>query len=284
MQIVEGEVLATMEHDPRSVLREAQAAAKALRDVVSQKPNKVMMNGEQFLEVEDWQTLGHFYGITGMGEGDPEFVSFEVEPGSWVRGFKASAVALRGDKVISRATAFCLSDEEKWGARPKYEWCYALKNGGTSVDDPGSENIVWEENPNKEGKKRPKKIRVQTGMEPVPMFQLASMAQTRCLAKVHRNILSWVVVLAGYKPTPAEELDGMTQREPQAPPTPPPPQREPGEDDGPPPEPERKAAEAPRPSGDKLPCPKCKKPAGPSKFPKPGASHFCFACREGFSK
>jgi len=32
------------------------------------------------------------------------------------------------------------------------------------------------------------------------------MAQTRAGAKALRNVLAWVVVLAGYRPTPAEEL------------------------------------------------------------------------------
>jgi len=39
-----------------------------------------------------------------------------------------------------------------------------------------------------------------------PLFQLRSMAQTRAQAKALRSILSWVVVLAGYSPTPAEEM------------------------------------------------------------------------------
>lgn len=39
-----------------------------------------------------------------------------------------------------------------------------------------------------------------------PMFMLRSMAQTRACAKALRNVLAWVVVLAGYKPTPAEEM------------------------------------------------------------------------------
>ena len=34
------------------------------------------------------------------------------------------------------------------------------------------------------------------------------MAQTRAGAKALRNALAWVVVLAGYRPTPAEELPG----------------------------------------------------------------------------
>lgn len=42
-----------------------------------------------------------------------------------------------------------------------------------------------------------------------PLFQLKSMAQTRASAKALRNVFAWVVVLAGYKPTPAEEMDGI---------------------------------------------------------------------------
>ena len=197
----------TMAHAPDIVLGEAAKAATALKDVLSRKPKKVMMNGEQYMEFEDWQTLGRFYGITAKEDGDPEFVTFGE-----VQGFKASAVALDAQgKVVSRATSYCLSDEEKWGSRPKYVWSYVLKDGTTSVEDPGPSGIVWVENPNKPGKKMPKKEKVHVGEERVPLFQLSSMAQTRAGAKVLRNVLSWVAVLAGYKPTPAEELTNATE-------------------------------------------------------------------------
>ena len=45
-----------------------------------------------------------------------------------------------------------------------------------------------------------------------PLFQLRSMAQTRAQAKALRNVLAWVVVMAGYAPTPAEEMDGQNSR------------------------------------------------------------------------
>ena len=47
-----------------------------------------------------------------------------------------------------------------------------------------------------------------------PFYQLRSMAQTRACAKALRNVLAWVVVLAGYQPTPAEEMNGMEERKP----------------------------------------------------------------------
>jgi hypothetical protein len=37
-------------------------------------------------------------------------------------------------------------------------------------------------------------------------FQVKSMAQTRACAKALRNVYAWVVVLANYAPTPAEEM------------------------------------------------------------------------------
>lgn len=46
-----------------------------------------------------------------------------------------------------------------------------------------------------------------------PDFQLRSMAQTRACAKGLKNVFSWVMVLAGLAPTPAEEM-GEGNREP----------------------------------------------------------------------
>jgi len=38
---------------------------------------------------------------------------------------------------------------------------------------------------------------------------ILSMAQTRAASKVLRMVFSWVAVMAGYEPTPAEEMDGI---------------------------------------------------------------------------
>jgi hypothetical protein len=283
--------LATMENAPTAVLAEAQKAAAALQDVISRKPNPVLMNGQQYLEFEDWQTLGRFYGITAREDGDPEFVSLGT-----VEGFKASAVAVdRTGRELSRATAYCLNDEEKWSTRAKYAWVYVCKDGTMSVEDPGFEKITWEPNPSKPGKNRPVKRRELVGEEKVPLFQLASMAQTRAAAKALRNVLSWVAVLAGYKPTPAEELDELIARG-QAPAA----ETVDAEPvSGLAPEAERVAAagaepnpafdpnarrDPPRPPA-RVPavlCPHCGKPAKPSKYPKAGATYYCYECKHPF--
>jgi hypothetical protein len=292
--VIDAQVLRTMEDPPEVVLFEAKKAAQALQNIISKKKKPVMMNGEQYLEFEDWQTVGRFYGITAREDGDPEFVNL-----GGVQGFKASAVAIdRSGREIGRATAYCLNDEEKWRAKNKFAWAYVKKSGGHSVEDPGKDEIIWEENPDKPGKNRPKKERIHLGEEAVPLFQLSSMAQTRASAKALRNVLSWVVVLAGYRSTPAEELDGLrdSPREPQpeaaerpAATT----ERQPGEDReeseaevyaraGVEP-PARKPEPAAPTSGEKAPCPKCGKAAFPSKFPKAGQSHFCNLCKLPFA-
>jgi hypothetical protein len=187
--------------EPDVVLEEAHRAAAALKRVLDAKPNKVMFGGEQYLEFEDWQTVGRFYGIA------PRNVATRPLTLGEVSGWEATAEAIHvpTGRIVSSADAMCMNDEEKWRARPKYEWHYVKKSGGTSLEDPGAGELNWE--PGGQGKKnRPKKERVLVGEEVVPSFQLRSMAQTRAAAKALRNALAWVVVLAGYRPTPAEEL------------------------------------------------------------------------------
>jgi len=38
-------------------------------------------------------------------------------------------------------------------------------------------------------------------------YAIASMAQTRGIAKAYRNMLAWLIKAAGFEPTPAEEMD-----------------------------------------------------------------------------
>ncbi len=187
-----GQGLIDVAKDPERVLVEAKKAAEALVRVVSSKPTKVIINNEQYLEFEDWQTLGRFYGLTVRVDSS-EPVNFDGIKG-WQA--KASVINRNGD-VVSSADAMCLSDEEKWSTRSKYEYQYIWKNGKATTENPPSDQIVWIPNPKKPGKMMPKKERVKTKDEPVPFFQLRSMAQTRASAKAFRNVLAWVVVLAG---------------------------------------------------------------------------------------
>jgi hypothetical protein len=191
---------------PAKVLAAAQQAAKELQKVLADKKTPVMFNGEQYLEFEDWQTVGKFYGCTTKVES-----TGYVEYGG-VTGFEATAVVLdRNQNVVGRAESMCMSDEDNWGDVPYYKWEDVLDESGKKI---------WIEGKNgRKGYYKSEKI--QVGTKPKPLFQLRSMAQTRAQAKALRSVFSWVVVLAGYKTTPAEELtgqenveDAQPQREP----------------------------------------------------------------------
>lgn len=144
----------TISRPPTEVLAEARRAAIALNDVIAKKGKKVVFNGEQYLEFDDWQTIGKFYGLLVRTR---DVSTVEIEGIMGAKAF-ADVYDVKSGQVVGSAEAYCMRDEKNWQAKP------------------------W--------------------------FQLASMAQTRAGAKALRNCLSWVVVLAGYKTTPAEEMTG----------------------------------------------------------------------------
>lgn len=188
--------------EPAKVLAEAKKAAEALMTVVKQKAKPVMINGEQYLEFEDWQTVARFYGLTA------KVVKTELIDIGGVQGYEATAEAVRASDgmVISSADSMCLNDEDKWSSRTKYEYENILDEQGKKI---------WVNGTN--GKKGYyKSKRTEVGSVPVPLFQLRSMAQTRACAKVLRNVLAWVVVLAGFKPSVAEEMTGDEEEQGQA--------------------------------------------------------------------
>jgi len=144
-----------LEGNPEVVIEFATKASKALKNIVDTKPKKVIINKEQYLEFEDWQTVARFYGgSVGTDWTKP------INKDGKVFGFEARAVVYNHGEIIGSAEASCTREEKNWVSKPE--------------------------------------------------FQLKSMAQTRACAKALRQVYGWVVVLAGYKSTPAEEMDGIT--------------------------------------------------------------------------
>lgn len=108
---------------------------------------------------------------------------------------------------------------------PSTEWTRPIKDGDRIIgwearvnvlDDQGriigsSEGMCMADEQNWRGK---------------PSYALRSMAQTRTAGKALRSLFAHIAVLAGYSPTPAEEMDGVEVREetpkPSAQPQPPP--------------------------------------------------------------
>ena len=137
---------------PENIVEQGSLMAKALVKVVSLKKKPVIIKGEQYLEFEDWQTIGRFMYLA-VKTGDAQLVEINSISGAKA---KADVIDIHTGIIVGGAEAYCMSDEENWQDKP------------------------W--------------------------FQLASMAQTRAGSKALRNQLAWIVVLAGYRTTPAEEM------------------------------------------------------------------------------
>ena len=158
---------------PEKILDEARRVASMLKAVIEQTKGSIKLGASEHLKIEAWSTLAQFYGCT------PRVTRTQfVDYGNGVQGFEAYAelVHVATGRVVSTAEAMCLTDEPQWRERAVYEW---------------RDNA-----------------RVAVGQEPVPLFQLRSMAQTRAVSKVCATALRWVVVLAGYSGIPAEEMAG----------------------------------------------------------------------------
>lgn len=195
--------------DPEGEIAAASRAATALKDVVVKAGLARKLGGDkEHLQFEAWQTVGFFYGSTPKVEWTKE-----IERDGQIIGYNARAVILRDGEIIGAAESSCSRDEEKWNIRTKYEYVYVLKDGTKTVDEPTKDKMKWIPNPKKPGKTMPARERIKTADELVPLFQLRSMAQTRAQAKALRSCYAWVVVLAGYQPTPLEEMEGIIEVE-----------------------------------------------------------------------
>ena len=194
--VVQGEMVPdqiAVRRDPALVLAEATKAAKALKSVMDGKAKKVVMNGEQYIENEDWVTIARFYGLTVKLESDAYCQYGDA------KGFEATCVVVDVNGIErGRATMMCLDDEDKWGERNKYGFAYVLKDGTTTTDEPANPFQACQLEPT--GKKRddgsdvmrPKKIKALIGTEKTPLFQLRSMAQTRASSKALNMLLKFV--------------------------------------------------------------------------------------------
>ena len=175
----------TLVGDPDRQLQQATRACTVLMKVVEEKHLYEEFGSrdkkKRHLLVEAWLFLAHMFGVTARLESIvPVWDASENFP-----GFEATveAVHMGSGKVVGRAAARCMSDEENWGEVAKY---------------------VWQDNQ-----------RTQDGTRQKAMQQLESMAQTRATSKVLSNVFRWVVVLGtkGVSGTPAEEMTGKPPKE-----------------------------------------------------------------------
>lgn len=149
------EIIVTEDKEASEIVKEkvefANVSAKQLKDILSQRPRKIIIQGREYIDFEGYQTIASFYGYNVGIEWTKPLKRDDVS------GYEARAVVYNQDgRSVSMAESACMNDEMNWKGKPD--------------------------------------------------FQLRSMAQTRASVKALRMVFAWVVVLAGYSPTPSEEM------------------------------------------------------------------------------
>jgi hypothetical protein len=159
-------------------MERARNIANRLRHLVDEKHLAVPIGQSEHLKVEAWCALGAMVGVSPMTEWTRPCQGADV-PAYEAR---VTAVRIATGQVICAAEADCWSDEYK-----------SLRDGGFRHNwVPGCP--VHDTHP-------------KTPCEYAPTrHALRSMAQTRATSKALGQALRWIVVLAGYSGTPAEEM------------------------------------------------------------------------------
>lgn len=121
--------------------------ANVLKDVIEKQKMYSTIQGNKYITVGGWNTLGTMLGVTPREES-----VHEIEDGWYAK----VDLINRAGMVIGGASAICTRDEKSWKARDG--------------------------------------------------FALRSMAITRATGKAYRLAFSWIVNMAGYAETPAEEM------------------------------------------------------------------------------
>lgn len=158
--------------DINVMLKEGAHIAGALAKYAESAGLYKKIGESKHLMVEGWGMVAAAFQVTARTV-HTEYLDF----GGGVQGFKAvaEAVSIATGQVVGRGEALCTNDEERWSARPQYEWIDGNKT--------------------------------KVGMVNVPRQQLMSMAQTRATSKALSSVFRWVAKLGGFSGTAAEEMD-----------------------------------------------------------------------------
>lgn len=182
-------------------VRRAAAIARQLNDLVERQKLYSLIEGRKFIMVEGWNTLGAMLAVF------PEVVSIERMP----------------EKKVKRI----LVESEIWDKYSKAKKKIAKLIPPVSYD-PAKHKIIPDANGNEEREIDEIKYKAivqlkslngtiitkaeaicsnaETGKVANDEYAIASMAQTRATGKAFRLAFSWIVKIAGYEPTPAEEV------------------------------------------------------------------------------
>jgi hypothetical protein len=177
--------------DPDEILAKAGKIAKSLTDLVQAQGFAVQMGGKKpHLEIGAWQALGALLGALGGQplhsevvwskrvtdhEGKPERTTYHVHEKKWT--------GPKGQRVIASETEYDVEGCD-------WEACVEVKMPNGLVV----------------GRAEAMCSRAESSWMSKADPALKSMAETRAASRAFRHACGWIVAIAGYNPTPAEEM------------------------------------------------------------------------------
>jgi hypothetical protein len=185
---------------PAEIIAQATAVADALKPILSQQGMTKRIGPKDHVLVEGWQTLGALLKVT------PVCVSTRpIEPkvNFTVSGKKKKWGNVEGRRQLVEEFDYSYDVEG-------YSWKATVEARTLDGRTIGSADAICS--------------REEDNWKDDDDFALLSMAQTRASSKALASVLRFIVTLAGYSGTPAEEMHGRGGEEGGAPaPAPPPP-------------------------------------------------------------
>lgn len=180
----------------------ATKVANALKDVVEKQQLYSMITGKKYVKVEGWNTLGALMGVF------PEVVSVEKLPARTVKLFQIQQT--KGKKNYQTGqwenyTVLTLLNPAFYDqSDPKMK-----KVGEVDFQEIAYKAIVMLKRAG-DGQKVSQAEAFCSNLEESKMkndeYAINSMAQTRATGKAFRIAFSWIMAMAGYEATPAEEM------------------------------------------------------------------------------
>ena len=198
---------------PAEVIAAATEAANELHSVIEQRRLFTRIGSSEHVRVEGWQTLGVMTGVFAVQAGGVEALPWPIIPNDGLPGppdpgrepRRSSPEWPVWKQTTDRATHW---EEQQALIRARDRGLsFGFKASFRAVKD--DHEVGWGEG---------RCTRSEGNWATRDDYQLSSMAQTRAQSKALRQPLGFVVSLAGYSATPAEEVNGGGAGDQTAPP------------------------------------------------------------------
>lgn len=195
---------------PQAVVEAASRAAQALADVIKKQNLYKRIGQKDHVLVEGWQTLGTMVGVHAIADGGVREL-----PWPDLNGIPEPEQPGQAPREGTQAYRDWFAREQLHAEWRQHQHVLLARDTGRAYGFVASFNAVKDGRVVGWGEGRA--TRAEKRWVSAEDYAVASMAQTRGQSRTLRGCLGFVVSLAGYAPTPAEEADDGAPESPPAP-------------------------------------------------------------------